>query len=237
MRVLVASSSMKRAVPELKKMVSRDCEFIVPESMSDSVLVELARDVEIIICVRLSAEVVRAAKRLRLIQKTGAGVDAIPFDSFEERNIHVANTSGSNSVPVAEHAFALLLALAKRVVRRHNKFQAGIADREASIELRGKTLGVLGMGSIGREVVKRGLSFSMRVVATKRNPSKELERSMNLDFLGGPVDLERILRLSDFVVITLPLTPETRGLLGGERVEDYEEFGLSHQRGQSGYCR
>ena len=216
LKVLIASDSrrLREGLQGLKKMAAVGCEFVIPKTWSDEDLVSLARDVEVIVCVRISADVVRAAKRLRLIQKTGAGVDAIPFESFKDRNIYVANTSGADAVPVAEGGFALLLALAKRIIPRHIKFQQGIAHRERSILLRGKTLGILGLGSIGTEVARMGGAFGMKVVAIKRHPSKETRDQLGLDFLGGPGDLEQVLKVSDFVVVTLPLTPETKGLIG-----------------------
>ncbi len=216
LKILVASRSrtVRDHLVELKSMVPEDCEFVVPDTESDEELTTLAADADIILCVRLSDDVVRSAKKLRLIQKTGAGVDAIPFDSFKDRDIYVANTSGANAVPVAEHAFALILALSKRIVPRHNKLREEIAYRERSIELKGKTLGILGLGNIGIETAKRALAFDMKIVAIKRHPSKELEAELGLGFLGGPDDLERILRISDFLVITLPLTSETKGLIG-----------------------
>lgn len=221
LKVLIATSSrtVREGLPQLKKMIPIDCEFIVPRTGSDEELASLARDVEVILCVRLSADVVNAAEKLRLIQKTGAGVDAIPFHALKNRDVYVANTSGTNAVPVAEGAFALLIALAKRIVTRHTGLQKGIIRRERGIQLKGKTLGILGLGSIGTEVAKRGLAFGMKVVAMKRHPAKAKREELDLTFLGGPNDLGHVLETSDFVVITLPLTPETRGLLGEKELK------------------
>ncbi len=221
MKVLITTSSrtVREGLPKLRKMIPVDCEFVVPKTGSDEELASLARDVEIILCVRLSADVVNAAEKLRLIQKTGAGVDAIPFHSLKNRDVYVANTSGANAIPVAEGAFALLIALAKRIVPRHIGMQKGIIRRERGIQLKGKTLGILGLGSIGTEVAKRGLAFGMKVVAMKRHPTQEKREELGLTFLGGPNDLEHVLGTSDFVVITLPLTPETRGLIGEKELK------------------
>jgi len=201
-------------IAELKKMVPDSCEFVIPKTGSNEEVARLAEDADAIIGGGIPGYVVKRAKRLKLIQTTGAGANHIPFDSFKDRDIYVANTSGADPSRIAEGAFALILALAKRIVPRHLRFQQGIPYRERSIRLRGKTLGILGLGSIGVEVAKMGLAFGMKVIATKRQPSKELETELGLDFLGGPGDLEQVLRTSDFLVITLPLTPETRGLIG-----------------------
>jgi phosphoglycerate dehydrogenase-like enzyme len=218
LKVLVVSRSLLSRgsvdpLAELKGMVSGDVEFVVPETFSEDELVRLTVDVDVIVGGGVSGRVVRSAERLRLIQTTGAGANHIPFDLFEDRDVFVANTSGANALRVAEGAFALVMALAKRIVVRHNKLQEGVAYRERSVVLRGKTLGILGLGSIGMEVARMGLAFGMRVEAIKRNPSKG-SGELDLDFLGGPGDLERVLKVSDFVVVSLPLTPETEGLIG-----------------------
>ncbi|MCK5342194.1 MAG: hypothetical protein KAR20_02255, partial [Candidatus Heimdallarchaeota archaeon] len=171
----------------------------------------LARDVEIIVCTRLSAVVVKGANKLKLIQKTGAGVDALPFDVIGDE-VFVANTSGANPVPLAEGTISLLLALAKRVVQRHKAFPN--IDRNRGTELRGKKVGIIGLGHIGIEIAKRLQAFEMKILATKRRKSDDLKNEMKLEFLGGPEDLDYILSESDFIIITIPLTPATRGLIG-----------------------
>ena len=97
-------------------MIPSNIQIVIPKTWSNKELIKLARDVEIIVCVHLSGEVVQAAPRLKLIQKAGAGVDAIPFDVLGE-DVFVANTSGANPLPMAEGAVALVLALAKRIVQ------------------------------------------------------------------------------------------------------------------------
>ena len=193
-------------------------EVVSPKVGTDEELIKLARDVEVILAVRLSPEVAEAAPRLKLLQKTGAGVDDLPFDALGDV-VWVANTSGSNPVPLAEGAVALVLALAKRVVQRNREFQRG-RDPTRGVLLKGKKAGILGMGSIGYEVAKRLKAFEMDILGLVRHPERGVEGDLELEFLGGPGDLDHLLRESDFLVVTVPLTPETRGILG-ER-----EFGL-----------
>lgn len=200
-------------VSQLQEMLPPDIEMIVSKTRSDEELINLASDVEVIVCVRLSSEVAQAAKHLRLIQKTGAGVDAIPFDVLGDE-VFVANTSGANPVPLAEGIVALLLALAKQIIQRHNSFKRGKIDRSQGIELRGKKVGILGLGHIGEEVARLLQCFEMQILALKRHPHEALKTQLGLDFLGGSQDLDFLLQESDFVVITVPLTPETRGMIG-----------------------
>jgi phosphoglycerate dehydrogenase-like enzyme len=194
-------------------MIPDDIEIITPKTESEEELINLAQDAEIIVCIRLSKETVKAAKRLRLIQKTGAGVDAIPFDVVG-KDVVVANTSGANPVPLAEGAVALILALAKRIVQRFNRLLNGEVERVPGVELRGKKVGIIGLGHIGLEVARLLKAFEMRILGVKRHPTEALKNQYDLEFLGGPNDLDYLLQESDFVVITVPLTPETKGLIG-----------------------
>lgn len=197
-------------------MLPKQIEIVHSERGTDDELIDLASDVEVIVSTRLSANVARAAKRLKLLQKTGAGVDAMPFDVLGE-DVYVANTSGANPVPLAEGAMALLLSLAKRVVQRNNEFLRG-REVGPGVLLKGKKVGILGLGSIGTEVAKRLKAFEMKILALKRTPYEGLKERLNLEFLGGPEDLHQILSESDFLVVTLPLTPETRDLIGEEEL-------------------
>jgi len=211
LKVLVVSPGLATRLSKIEGL-PEDVEFIVPERGTDEELVGLAGDVDVIVATRLSDEVARAARGLRLLQKTGAGVDAMPFDSLGE-HVYVANTSGANPVPLAEGAVALVLALAKRVVPRHTSFTSG-RDPTRGVELRGKKAGILGLGSIGIEVARRLQAFEMGVLGIRRRPSEELRRELGLEFLGGPGDLDFLLGESDFLVVTVPLTPVTRGMIG-----------------------
>ena len=215
MKVLVVRSYLADWIAKQKELLPENIELITPEKGTEEELVKLARDVEIIVCTRLSAEVVKNAKKLKLIQKTGAGVDALPFDVIGD-GIFVANTSGANPVPLAEGAVSLLLALARRVVQRHKAFPD--IDRSRGTELRGKKVGIIGLGSIGLEIAKRLQAFEMKILALKRRISADLQEKMKLDFLGGPEDLDYLLTESDFIIVIVPLTPETRGMIGTREI-------------------
>lgn len=213
MKILVVS---KNLADRLRERLSDDIEIIKPITGTDDELAELARDVEVIVSTRLSPSVAEAASNLRLLQKTGAGVDDMPFEALKQ-DTWIANTSGSNPLPLAEGAVALVLSLAKRVVQRNNSFRSG-PDGIPGVLLSGKTAGIIGLGSIGREVAKRLMSFDMKIMGLKRHPDPELKKSMRLDFLGTPHDLKNLLSKSDFVIVTVPLTPETRGMIGEEEI-------------------
>ena len=208
MKVLVVSPGLAK---RLSDVLPDEIEVVYPERGTDDELEALAVDVEVIVSTRLSASVARAAKNLKLLQKTGAGVDDMPFDALGD-DAYMANTSGSNPVPLAEGAVALVLALAKRVVERNSRFLEG-RGVSSGVLLKGKSAGILGLGSIGVEVAKMLQGFDMRILGLKRDPSVKPE-GLNLDFLGGPGDLHRFMEESDFVISTLPLTVDTRGIIG-----------------------
>ena len=209
MKILVVNPKLAERI---RGYLPGDIDVLSPEVGTDEELIELAGDVEVILTTRLSPEVALAAPRLRLLQKTGAGVDDLPFDVLGE-GVWVANTSGSNAVRLAEGAVALVLALAKRIVQRHNSFRDG-RDGVRGVGLKGKKAGILGLGNIGVEVARRLRAFEMDLLAVKRHPDRGVEEELGLQFLGGPGDLDRLLEESDFLVVTVPLTPETRGMIG-----------------------
>ena len=212
-RVLIATPQSSETLSKLVDMAPNNVQIILPSEGTEDELIQLAADADIIVCVRLSREVAIAARKLKLIQKTGAGVDGIPLDILNE-DVLVANTSGSNPVPLAEGTAALVLALAKQIVRRHNLFPKSDDSTRRGVELRGKIAGIIGLGRIGVEVARLLKAFEMNIYAIKRNPKDTSEIKSKIDFLGGPSDLEYLLQQSDFVVVNAPSTPETRGMIG-----------------------
>jgi phosphoglycerate dehydrogenase-like enzyme len=154
------------------------------------------------------------AHRLRLIQMVGAGADAVlPAPDLPER-VLLANARGAHEPEMSEFVLALILAVAKQLPRA----MAQQREREWKLfgtqRLSGNTLGVLGLGTIGRAVAKRGAALGMRVIGTKRNP----EPLPEVDEVLPPSQTRRVLEESDVVVVILPRTPETEGLLDLEAI-------------------
>jgi phosphoglycerate dehydrogenase-like enzyme len=209
MKVLIVN---KRLAERINVNLPDDIEVIYPEIGVDEELVELAKDVEVIVSTRLSSLVLENATKLKLLQKTGAGVDDMPFDALKEHT-YMANTSGSNPIPLAEGAVALVWALAKRIVPRHLSFQTG-REQKRGVILNGKTAGILGMGAIGTEVAKMLKAVNMKVMGLRRQRNDVLKEELGIDWLGGVNELDQLMRESDFLIVTLPLTPNTKGILG-----------------------
>jgi len=166
------------------------------------------------IAFKLPSEALTRAARLRFIQVPAAGADQLDVKALAERGITVASAKGCNARAVAEHAFALLLALAKRIAELDDEVKRGVwrsyTEESFLADLEGSTLAVLGYGRIGREVARLAKAFGMRVLAVKKRPQPD----ELADFVGGLDSLPWVLSEADFVVITLPLTEETRGLVG-----------------------
>lgn len=161
---------------------------------------------------RVDRELMEAAPRLRVVGRAGVGVDNIDLDEATRRGILVVNAPLANSVSAAEHAFGLMLALARHIPRADASIRAGRWDRAKfrGVELEGKTLGLVGMGRIGSLVARRALAFGMRVLAFDPYITAEQAREA-----GGELrDLDALLAESDFVSLHLPRTPETENLLG-----------------------
>ncbi|MDQ7819647.1 MAG: D-2-hydroxyacid dehydrogenase [Armatimonadota bacterium] len=172
---------------------------------------ELAADADVMVGWDIPREVVQRASRLRWIHSTAAGVDQLLHPEVCERDIVVTSSSGIHP-PLVEHVFAFMLALSRRlhVAVRLQLQKRWDRRRMVGDELAGRTLGILGLGTIGREIAARARAFDMRVVGTKRTPAPVpgVERVL------PPEGLPEVLREADVVVVTLPLTPQTRGLLG-----------------------
>jgi phosphoglycerate dehydrogenase-like enzyme len=183
-----------------------------PEALSsaDAILVALAE---------VDAAAIDAAANLRFIQTPSHGYDHVDIEAAARRGIPVANigTSGAEAGVVAEHAFGLMLACARRLVEGHNGIRAGDWPQLTgqSTELLGKTLGIVGLGHIGVEVAKRARAFDMNllyydVVEPPEDVSSELRLTR--------VELDELLATSDVVSVHVPLFPSTRGLIGREQL-------------------
>ena len=154
------------------------------------------------------------APLLKLIQ-CGAGYDYVDLDAAEKKGVIVSNAAGVNKFAVAEHTFALLLALAKKIVFLNQSMKNGEWKRaeDIAMELNGKTIGVIGLGNIGREVAKRALAFGMRVQTVRRK--QVIPEDLNIEL----VDLETLLKESDFISLNIALNKETYHMIGKKELD------------------
>ena len=155
------------------------------------------------------------APRLRVVGRAGSGVDNIDLDAATQAGILVMNTPGGNSVSVAEQTLALMLALARSIPQANESTKAGKWEKKKFVgtELRGKTLGIIGLGNIGREVVLRARPFEMKILAFDPYVSKRWAEDLNIEL----VDLPKLLAESDYISLHVALTSETRHMIGRDQ--------------------
>ena len=166
---------------------------------------------------KVTAEVIEAAKNLKVIGRAGVGVDNIDVEAATKKGIIVLNAPEGNTIAATEHSVAMMLAMARNIPQAHASLKG---DREwrrsdfVGVELRGKTLGVFGMGRIGSGVAKRALAMEMNVIGY--DPYLNEERAKQLGIEIGTV--EEIYEKADFITLHMPKTPQTKGMIGAEAI-------------------
>lgn len=165
--------------------------------------------------VQINAEVLAAASNLKAIARAGVGVDNVDLAEATRRGVVVMNTPYGNTVSTAEYAFGLMLALARHIPQGHGSLQTGRWDRKlfTGVELRGKTLGIVGLGRVGTEVAKRALAFAMDVIAY--DPRHPLGPAQDLPDVTMTT-LDDLYAQADFISLHSALTDETRGMVCAE---------------------
>lgn len=165
---------------------------------------------------KADAELLNAASKLKVIARAGVGVDNVDLDTATRHGIVVMNTPAGNTIATAEHAFGLMLALARHIPQGHISMQAGKWDRKSFMgeELKGAVLGIVGFGRIGRAVAKRAQAFEMTVFA--HDPYIPLDIAQ--DFGVELVSLDVLFRLSDYISLHSLITDETRNMINAETI-------------------
>ncbi len=165
---------------------------------------------------KITAEAIEAGRRLQIIGRAGIGVDNINVEAASQRGILVVNAPTGNTISAAEHAIALMLALARNIPQANASLKGGEWDRKRfmGVEVRGKTLGIIGLGQVGSEVARRGRGLEMRVIGYDPYVPEERSRVLGIEMMS----LDDLLRQSDFVTVHTTLNDSTRGLIGAEQL-------------------
>src|SRR5690348_107369 len=184
-------------------IVSSPKEYAQHLAEADALLVRSA--------VQVTGAVLEKAPKLRVIGRAGVGVDNVDLEAATAAGVLVMNTPGGNAISVAEHTLALMLAMARHIPQANASTRAGKWEKKKFLgnELRGKTLGVVGLGSIGREVVKRAKPFEMRIIGHDPYVSAQSASAAGVEL----VSLAELYRQSDFITLHVALTPETNRML------------------------
>jgi D-3-phosphoglycerate dehydrogenase len=198
-----AGIELFRSQPGWNTIVSNPKEYAQYLPEADALLVRSA--------VQVNAAVLEKAPKLRVIGRAGVGVDNVDLEAATEAGVLVMNTPGGNAVSVAEHTLALMLAMARRIPHASASTRAGKWEKKKLMghELRGKTLGIIGLGSIGREVVKRAKAFEMRILAHDPYVTSKLAQDLAVEL----VDLPTLYGAADYITLHVATTPETLGIL------------------------
>lgn len=215
-RVIVLDQLASEGMELLRQ--ARDLEVTVQTGLKGEALREALRQHDGAICrsgVQLDAAALEGNRRLRVIVRAGVGTDNIDKQVATRQGILVMNTPAGNTVSTAEHTFALMLGLARSLSPAHQSLRGGQWDRKSYMgtQLADKTLGIVGLGRIGREVARRALAFQMRVLGFDPFLSDDKAKELGIE----PVATAReMLPRVDFLTVHTPLTEETRGLICDE---------------------
>jgi phosphoglycerate dehydrogenase-like enzyme len=215
MKVVVAGRANEQ---DLAKLRQEHPQLDLVVAAPGPALAEAIADADGVYLGGLSRELFQAAKRLRWIQSQGAGVERIvSVPELVESDVVLTNTRGAHAQTIAEHAFAFLLAFTRDMPTFVEAKRARRWTRRsrALVGLSGLTMGVVGLGRIGSAIAQRAHGFDMRVIAVDANEVPKAEYVEALWPLDG---LPRLLRESDVVAIAIPITPQTRGLIGAEQL-------------------
>lgn len=223
-RIFVALSDYNENAVALLKATGSDV-VLNPSKQrpTEEELKAIARDFDVLIIgakERMTTQIYDCVDRLRILGTLSVGVDHIDGKFFNDRRFTVVNAPRANTISVAEHTLGLMLCLAKRMLQGHqascsHKGRSGLSA--LPIELSGKTIGVIGAGSIGTEVMKLASFLGMRILCFTFNPEKHRELGQ---FAVEFVELPELVRSSNIVTVHLPLTPQSKGIVSSELIRN-----------------
>lgn len=219
MKILIAEPLAPAALDLLRAQSGWDVVVADPKtyeshlSDADALLVRSA--------VKVTKEVLAKAPKLRIVGRAGVGVDNVDLPAATEAGVLVMNTPGGNAVSVAEHALALMLSMARSVPQASTSTKSGKWEKKKFLgtELRGKTIGIVGLGSTGREVVKRAKAFEMKTIGHDPYVSSQSAADMGVEL----VPLADLYRQSDYITFHVALTPETAHMLNAQSLSQMKK--------------
>ncbi len=215
MKVLVADSVDKEGIDILRTATEVD----VKTGLKEDELVAIIGDYDALVVrsqTQVTAKVIQAGKKLQVIGRAGVGIDNINVEEATRHGIVVVNAPTGNTTAAAEHAIALMLALARHIPQANMVLKSGAWRRNDFIgtEVRNKTLGIVGLGNVGSEVARRARGLDMKVLAYDPFVSVEYARNLQVEL----VTLQRILEEADFITLHIPLTKTTKSMIGAKEL-------------------
>ncbi len=218
-KVAFAGSFATRLVEPVQAQLSLPCEVIIGDEAS---IIPRLADVAVLVSMGFSVRMAKAAPRLRLVQVPGAGLDRIDRSALRP-GTHLANAYG-HEAGIAEYIIGAMIALTRQFSRLDASLRRGLWESQWAIgtppplwpEMSGKTLGILGFGHIGQALARRAAAFDMNVCAVRRQA--QTDAPSGVSFVAGPERLDDVLRLADYLAVTLSLSPATRNLIDDRRL-------------------
>ena len=215
MKVLVAEPLGEEGIDILRAYADVD----VKTSLSHDQLLATIADYDALVVrsqTRVTEDVITAGKKLQVIGRAGVGVDNIDVDAATRKAIVVVNAPTGNTISAAEHAIGLMFALARNIPQANAALKAGQWRRSEfmGVELRNKVLGLVGLGNVGSEVARRARGLEMSVIAFDPFVSVDYAHNLRVEL----VSLDRVLAVADFISLHVPLSENTRGLIGAEEL-------------------
>jgi phosphoglycerate dehydrogenase-like enzyme len=220
MKAAFAGSFAVSLVEPVRRRLTIPCAIAVGD---EAAILDQLADADVLVSMAFTKEMAMAGPRLRLVQVPGAGLDRVDRTQLRP-GLALANAYG-HEAGIAEYVMGTMIALTRDFQRLDQRLRAGQWESQWSVgtpppplwpELAGKTLGILGFGHIGEALARRADAFDMKVCAVRRHPPSDVPHG--LMFIGGPQRLDELLALSDYLAITVSLSPETRGLIDARRL-------------------
>jgi D-3-phosphoglycerate dehydrogenase len=215
-RVLVTDSISEEGIDALRKEAQVD----IKNGLKPEELIAIIGDYDALMVrsqTKVTAAIIEAGKNLQVIARAGVGIDNVDVQAATRCGIVVVNAPTGNTVSAAEHAIALMLASARNIPQANASLKRCEWKRNEFVgtELRGKTLGIIGLGNVGSEVAKRAASFEMRLIGIDPLVSVDYAKKIGVTL----VELPQLMKESDFITLHIPLTPQTKGLIGKKELD------------------
>ena len=216
MKILVCDPISEIGVEILKK--DETFQVDVKLNQSEEEIIAIAGDYHAMVVrseTKITKGIMEAARQLKVIGRAGVGIDNIDVEFATKKGILVINAPDGNTISACEHTMAMILALARHIPQADQSMRQHLWDRKkyTGIELRGKTIGILGFGKIGAEIAIRCKAFGMNVLAYDPYISQERARHVHVEMAGK----EEICRVADFITVHMPLTDETKNMIAKEQ--------------------
>lgn len=221
MKVLVTSTSFGKVVKEPAELLKKKGYQIIWNELGrplrEKEVIERVKGIDAYIAGldEITAKAIEAGDKLKVISKYGAGVDNIDIETATRRKIVVTNTPGTNTEAVADLTFGLILAVARKIPQADRSTKKGEWKKFFGTAIYGKTVGIVGMGEIGKAVARRAKGFNMRIIYWSRRRKLDIEEETGAKY----TDFKSLLQGADFVSLHLALTGETKNIIGENEIK------------------